>query len=198
MFASLLLASLMSLVPAADRTNCPAGGPAAKKPVPAVWFEPELPWWMSDPSGASPTPTTATDGIDIALPGSVWFTSYSGGSSNGVRVLYDTVSGAYYACSHHDTAIEFDAIEEPLDWVYRAVPALAADVRLRTSHGITFGSSPAFVESIYGKAKTQPSFIEMLMYEKKRSLDAGTVFITDTTFYFRNGRLFAMKRISGV
>ncbi|HTV93085.1 MAG TPA: hypothetical protein VMG98_10235 [Verrucomicrobiae bacterium] len=192
------MASLMSVVPVADRTGCPAGGPSARMPAPAVWFEPELPWWMSDPPGTSPTPTSATHGIDITLPGSAWFPSYSGGSSNGARLLYDTVSGAYYVCAHHDTAIEFDAVEEPLAWVDRAVPARAAGIVLRTSHGITFGSSPQFVESIYGTAKSQPSFVDTLMYEKKQNLDSTTVFVTDTTFYFRNGRLFAMKRISGV
>lgn len=197
MFASLTLA-LLSTIPIADRTGCPAGGPRAKTSAQAVWFEPELPWWMSDPQGVSPTPTSAADAINVTLPGSLWFTSFAGGNSNGARVLYDTVSGAYYVCAHHDTAIEFDAVEEPLAWVYRAVPARAANIRLRTSHGITFGSSPQFVESIYGKAKSQPSFVFTLMYEKKQRLDATTMFITDTTFYFSNGRLFAMKRISGV
>jgi hypothetical protein len=200
MFASLVLAAIMfPTVANADKVTC-EGGPHQNAPYPAVWFEPYAPWWMDTTYGAKPASTTASDEINVTLTGSVWFPAYAGGASNGTRAVYDTVSGAYYSCTHADTVVDLEAAIVPLDWIPRAIPAVPANIKLRTAHGITFGDSPLLVESVYGRAKLHHSLVPFLWYQKERRLDPKypTMFITTTIFYFMDGKLIAVSRQSGV
>ncbi|HTV92062.1 MAG TPA: hypothetical protein VMG98_05025, partial [Verrucomicrobiae bacterium] len=182
-------------IPADDQVVCP---PAhhGHLPIPAQWFTPEVPYQALEP--VKFTPTAATDGIGVTLAGARWFQGYVGGASNGVYALYDTGENVYYLCSYEDTARVFDAWAVPLSWVPRAVPAVAgAALHLRTTRGIVFGDSPAQIEAIYGKAPLQFNYrVNYLAYEKDRAV-RGNEFATQTTFFFSDGKLIGIERLSG-
>jgi hypothetical protein len=197
MFASLTLLmgfGIMSGIPAADQVICPVSHHGAL-PIPTLWYAPGRPFGVG--SETKPTITTATDAIDVPLPGASWFQEYVGGASNGVYALYDTTTGTYFQCGYEDTARFFGAWKVPLSWVPRAVPARAAAISVRTARGVAFGMTPAQVQAVYGKAPLQ-SFIygASLIYEKHRQVGRND-FVTGTTFYFSDGKLIGVEREAG-
>jgi hypothetical protein len=197
MFASLLLAaSLSAAVPAGDRVVCPSQR-ASHGAVPARWFEPEPPEPDSPPSLAF-APTTATDGIVFPMAGARWFPQYDAGRNGGIYAFYDTTSHALYECGYAGPTRVLIAWTSPESWVARTVPAFAAHVHWASTHGITFGTSLARVEHVYGGERPQASGkLLYLGYVKHDALADGNEFATHTTFLFEAGKLVGVERYTG-
>lgn len=159
-----------------------------------------MPWYARRlPAYSSSTPTNVSDGVEARVTGAKWFQSYSGAGGNGTYAVYDTASGAYYACAHQDTSTEFDAFQVPLGWIARAIPAGPYRLSLRTERGVHFGMSRAQVEAIYGRAKPLPAFYVALSYSKiERITGTNTEWTVTTTFYFDDDRLVGFERDAGI
>jgi hypothetical protein len=206
MVASLMLAATMARswfpgVAYADLVTCP--GNHHMKPPPLYSF---MPPYLPDPrkldavKNAKATITTVSDLITYPDTGAAWFQSYAGGGGAGTFAVYDTVDGVYATCSYEDTAHELQYFRVPSREIPTKIPRRELHVNVRTERGIRLGDTLAAVEAVYGP----PHLIHLTRlywiasYTKIGPQEGSLHFVTNTTFFFRDGRLAGIDRVSGI
>ncbi|HEY5341334.1 MAG TPA: hypothetical protein VIK27_09930 [Candidatus Aquilonibacter sp.] len=146
------------------------------------------------------TPTRASDSIDAPMRGMKWFQSSAGGAGAGTYAVYDTSTSVYATCGYEDTAHESQYWHVPPGDIPRQIPRRVLGIDLDTARGIRFGDTIGDVEAMYGY--TKPSRVSAslwaLAYTKTGPPAGNLHFVTETTFYFRGGRLVGVDRVAGI